>query len=142
MIDKRARHVQEFGFFLQGYMRDLNQRAEEGWAILVEGRRDEKALRLLGYRGRMATVSAFSRRGSRVFGDSDGVMILTDLDREGGLLAARFMKKLPHVGLAASLAERKRLKSASRGVFLHIENLGRFGETMDFKGESQEFITT
>jgi 5S rRNA maturation endonuclease (ribonuclease M5) len=57
-------------------------------------------------------------------------VILTDLDREGGVLAARFMKSLSHDGLAASLVERRRLKSASKGIFLHIENLARFSGTV------------
>jgi 5S rRNA maturation endonuclease (ribonuclease M5) len=111
----------------------LNQRSEAGWALLVEGKRDENALRGLGYRGVLVTVSSHARMGSRAFGGLGKVVILTDLDREGGTLAARFMKSLIHEGFQASLAERKRLKSASKGVFLHIENLSRFFETVQAK---------
>ena len=126
MIDRRERVYQAFGTFLIDYIRDLNDRSEEGWAVLVEGQRDQKALRKLGYGGSLVTVSLLGRNGLGVLGDSKRVVILTDLDREGALLASKFVKRLRHEGIAASLGERRRLKAASRGVFLHIENLGRF----------------
>jgi hypothetical protein len=48
------------------------------------------------------------------------------LDREGAVLAARYIKRLSHDGFRISLRERQRLKNASHGVFLHVENLSRF----------------
>jgi 5S rRNA maturation endonuclease (ribonuclease M5) len=120
--------LQAFGAFLTEFVRDLNHRSEDGWALLVEGKRDEKAVRELGFTGRIVTMSSFSRLGERAFGGSRRVIILTDLDREGGTLAARSLKRLSHEGLTQSLAERRRLKVASRGIFLHIENLSRFAE--------------
>jgi 5S rRNA maturation endonuclease (ribonuclease M5) len=131
MIDRRERAYQAFGAFLSDFIRDLNQRSGQGWSLLIEGPRDEKALRSLGYGGRLITVSMLGRNGAGTFGDSKKVMILTDLDREGALLAAKFVKRLNHEGFKTSLTERRRLKAASRGVFLHIENLSRFGETDD-----------
>jgi 5S rRNA maturation endonuclease (ribonuclease M5) len=141
-IDKRKKVYQAFGDFVFDFVRDLNQRSEDGWALLVEGRRDERALRELGYAGKMATISSYSRSGPRAFGGRARVVILTDLDREGGTLAARFMKKLSHEGFATSLSERRRLKAASKGVFLHMENLSRFSETAELRSGRQVFITT
>lgn len=126
MIDKREKAYQAFGEFLIGFMRDLNHRSEEGWILLVEGPRDEKALRKLGYGGQMVTVSWIGRKGLGAFGETKRVIVLTDLDREGAVLASRFFKRLVHEGLKASLRERRRLKAASHGAFLHIENLSRF----------------
>ena len=138
MIDKRQKAFQAFGEFLSDFVRDLNHRSEDGWALLVEGRRDERAMRELGYVGTMATVSAYSRKGGLAFGRSEGVVILTDLDREGGTLAARFVKRLSHEGFGTSLAERKRLKAASKGVFLHVENLSRFADGESYRrGENK-----
>jgi len=128
-LDKREKAFQAFGTFLSGFVRDLNHRSEDGWALLVEGKRDERALRELGYAGAMASVSSYSREGGRAFGGAGGVVILTDLDREGGTLAARFVKRLSHEGYDTSLTERRRLKAASKGVFLHVENLSRFADT-------------
>jgi 5S rRNA maturation endonuclease (ribonuclease M5) len=128
MIDKRERVYQAFGGFLRDFVRDLNNLSQDGWSLLIEGPRDEKALRKLGYRGSLSTVSALVRNGTAVFGQKRKVVILTDLDREGTVLASRQLKRLIHEGFRTSLAERRRLKGASRGVFLHIENLARFAE--------------
>ena len=128
MIDKRKKAVNVFGAFISDFVRDLNQLSEEGWSVLVEGQSDEKALRKLGFRGRLASISAVRRKGMSAFGDSRKVVILTDLDREGAVLASRHLKALSHEGIRTSLAERRRLKHASRGIFLHIENLSRFAE--------------
>ena len=125
-IDKRERMYQEFGTFLGGFVRDLNNCFEDGWVLLVEGLRDERALRKLGYEGNLLTVSEFGRKGVAALGGAKRVIILTDLDREGTVLASKFVKTLSHEGVQASLSERRRLKAASRGVFLHIENLARF----------------
>ena len=108
------------------YVRDLNDRSADGWSLLVEGQRDSRALRRLGYEGRVVTVSTLARNGAGTVRKMKGVVILTDLDREGAVLASKFVKLLQHEGIPASLGERRRLKAASRGVFLHIENLGRF----------------
>jgi 5S rRNA maturation endonuclease (ribonuclease M5) len=131
MIDKRERVYQAFGAFLADFVRDLNHLSEAGWALLVEGPRDVKAMRKLGYRGPMVTVGAHGRSVMGALGDSRKVVILTDLDHEGATLAARFVKTLNHEGVKTSLSERRRLKAASRGVFLHIENLSRFGESTE-----------
>jgi 5S rRNA maturation endonuclease (ribonuclease M5) len=129
LIDKRKRVYQAFGRFLADFVRDLNHRSDDGWALLIEGPRDQSAIHKLGYRGGLVTVSFLARHGTPALGGAKGVMILTDLDREGGVLAARYVKRLAHEGFKTSLSERRRLKAASRGVFLHIENLSRFAES-------------
>lgn len=128
LIDKREGVYQAFGAFLRDFVRDLNHLSEAGWVLLVEGPRDAKALRKLGYDGKLATVGAIGRRGKAALGGARKVVILTDLDREGALLASRYVKRLGHEELQTSLRERRRLKAASRGVFLHVENLARFGQ--------------
>jgi len=128
MIDKHQRAIDDFGVFVRSLVRDLNHLSEDGWSVLVEGQRDEEALRRLGFAGPVASISSVKRKGVGAFGESRKVVILTDLDREGAVLAARHMKLLSHEGVRVSLAERRRLKRASKGVFLHVENLSRFGE--------------
>ena len=129
MIDRRQKVYQAFGSFLADFVRDLNHRSDEGWSLLIEGPRDLKALRKLGYDGRLVTVALLGRNGPGALGDANSVVILTDLDREGTVLAARYVKRLTHEGFRTSLSERRRLKKASRGVFLHIENLSRFSKS-------------
>ena len=128
MIHKKPKTYEEFSEFLRGFVTDLNNLSEDGWSVLVEGPRDAQALRRLGCVGNVVTVSSVVRKGNKVF-DKDGrVVILTDLDREGAVLAARYIKRLSHDGFRTSLLERQRLKNASHGVFLHVENLSRFAQ--------------
>ena len=126
MLHKKPKTYEEFGEFLEAFVRDLNHMSEEGWSVLVEGPRDVLALRRLGCIGKVVTVSSVVRKGKSAFEESRGVVILTDLDREGAVLAARYIKRLSHDGFRISLRERQRLKNASHGVFLHVENLSRF----------------
>jgi len=129
MIDKHQRGIDAFGAFVSDFMRDLNRLSEDGWSVLVEGQRDERALRKLGFKGHVVLIFSVRRRGVEAFGNSKKVIILTDLDREGAVLASRHLKSLAHEGLHVSLAERRRLKHASKGIFLHVENLSRFEDT-------------
>jgi 5S rRNA maturation endonuclease (ribonuclease M5) len=127
---RQERRFREFSSFLGGLVKELNDLSSEGAAVLVEGKRDAKALRELGYAGPVFTVSILTSSAAAREELRKGVskmIILTDLDSEGRRLAARYMKFLSHEGVSASLAQRRRLSEASRGVFLHIENLRRFG---------------
>lgn len=126
MLHRKPKSYEEFGEFLRAFVADLNNLADEGWAVLVEGQRDARALRKLGYAGNVATISSVVRVGSSAFATGRKVIILTDLDREGAVLASRYIKRFSHDGLKTSLRERQRLKNASHGVFLHVENLSRF----------------
>jgi 5S rRNA maturation endonuclease (ribonuclease M5) len=126
LIDRTKKRYQEFGEFLRRYVLDLNNLAEEGWSILVEGKRDAVALRKLGYVGNLATTYLLTKNGHSAFEGRKKVVILTDLDREGAVLASRYVKRLTHDGFRTSLKERLRLKNNSHGVFLHVENLARF----------------
>jgi 5S rRNA maturation endonuclease (ribonuclease M5) len=115
--------------FLDHFVAELNGLSEEGWILLVEGRRDVIAMESIGYRGRIVTRSSLAKGGIASLVDaSAGVIILTDMDREGRQLAAKYVRSLSHEGLRASLLQRKRLLAASRGVFRHIENLSRFAD--------------
>jgi 5S rRNA maturation endonuclease (ribonuclease M5) len=124
---EKERRFDAFKEFLGRFVGELNDASKEGAAVLVEGKRDVRALRLLGYSGELFAVADLSKPGMRSrLMEHDRVLILTDLDSEGRRLAAKCAKLLPAMGLKPSLAERRRLSAASRGVFLHIENLGRF----------------
>ena len=137
MSVRREREYQAFAAFLVGFVRDLNNSSEDGWSVLVEGPRDQSALRKLGYSGGLVTGSSLARKGRRL-GSPKKVIILTDLDREGTFLASKSVKRLRHDGAKVSLAERSRLKAASRGVFLHVENLARFAGPEGSRWEPME----
>jgi 5S rRNA maturation endonuclease (ribonuclease M5) len=122
--DQRYSDIVEF---LVGFVDELNVLASEGAAVLVEGQRDSRALSDLGYEGKILTKASLSweRLESSLRGVRT-IIILTDMDREGGRLAAKYVTFLHTMRIGISLSQRRRLRRASRGVFLHIENLSRF----------------
>jgi 5S rRNA maturation endonuclease (ribonuclease M5) len=131
LTEKSERVYASFREFLPGFIRDLNHRSEEGWFLLVEGPRDRRAILRLGYLGTVLTVSHMGKRDASEMAGKKKAVILTDMDREGAALAARLMRKLRHEGFEISLSERRRLRAASHGVFLHVENLQRFAPFED-----------
>jgi 5S rRNA maturation endonuclease (ribonuclease M5) len=129
MTHVQNRKFEAFQDFLRSFVVELNNLSEEGGVVLVEGKRDMDALREIGYTGGLLSVSSFnSKQARKTLGNAKSVVILTDLDRQGRQLAARYTKLLRTEGVAPSLAQRKRLSQASKGTFLHIENLRRFSE--------------
>jgi 5S rRNA maturation endonuclease (ribonuclease M5) len=126
LVDRRERGYEVFKAFLSDFIRDLNNSSYEGWSLLVEGVRDARAIRTLGYAGHLFTASEYRLKGMASLAGTKKVIILTDLDHEGASLASKFIRMLNHEGVRTSLRERKRLKAASRGVFLQVENLARF----------------
>ena len=126
---QRERRLSQFSEFLRALVKELNDLSGEGAAVLVEGKRDARALTELGYTGPLFTIailtSSLAAR-ERLREEVRQMVILTDLDGEGRRLASRYVKFLVRQGVKPSLAQRKRLSEASRGIFLHIENLGRF----------------
>ncbi len=123
------RRFQRFEEFLQSFVKELNDLAAEGGAVLVEGKRDAAALKALGYSGPIFSVSILTSNQAareKLREDVRLMVILTDMDAEGRRLASRYVKFLTHEGVKPSLAQRKRLTAASGGIFRHVENLSRF----------------
>lgn len=130
-VERDGRRFQRLAEFLPGFVKELNDlsSSSEGGAVLVEGRRDVLALRALGYSGPLFSVSILtaSLASRQKMRDEVRLMvILTDLDSEGRRLASRYVRFLAQEGVKSSLAQRRRLAAASRGVFPQIENLSRF----------------
>ena len=131
---QRERKLSRFAEFLIAMVKELNDLSGEGAAVLVEGKRDAKALAGLGYSGPLFTVAILTSSVAareRLREEVRQMIILTDLDSEGRRLASKYVRFLTQEGVKPSLAQRKRLSEASRGVFLHIENLGRFARSAE-----------
>lgn len=124
------RRFDRFIEFLDRFVTELNGLSEEGWVVLVEGHRDVMAMKSIGYHGKMLTTASLAKRGVENLGKPSGVVILTDMDRQGRQLAPKYVRSLSHEGLRISLLHRKRLLVASKGVFRHVENLSRFADVM------------
>jgi 5S rRNA maturation endonuclease (ribonuclease M5) len=127
LIPDSPKRFQSFIEFLYTFIRELDDLASEGAVVLVEGKRDMGALRQLGYKGPLVTASMLHTKECRSLTEAaKTVVILTDLDTEGRKLAARYVKAFSARGIETSLAQRRRFSRASKGVFLHVENLKRF----------------
>jgi 5S rRNA maturation endonuclease (ribonuclease M5) len=139
LIQKDRRYL-EFIEFLVAFIDELNDLAVEGAAILVEGQRDRRALVDLGYGGKILTrISLSSTRVDASLKGVKSIVILTDMDKEGRKLAARYMGFFLPRGVRTSMSQRRRLKHASHGVFLHIENLSRFApEVPEIRGLTEK----
>jgi len=93
----------------------------ESWVILVEGKKDVKALKKFGVenvvelRGR--NYHTVAEELSKI---SKGVVLLMDCDERGERIFQKFLKILPTYGLKANTHFREKLKSL--GV-KYIENL-------------------
>jgi 5S rRNA maturation endonuclease (ribonuclease M5) len=113
--------------------------------VVVEGERDRRALRRLGWAGPVALV----HRGRPISATASGlaaargkVIVLTDWDTEGGRLARRLRDFLEAENLALDLEYRRRLARILRGELTHVEGLfGWARRQAERRGEPLERLT-
>jgi 5S rRNA maturation endonuclease (ribonuclease M5) len=103
-----------------------------GAAIIVEGRRDEKALRRLGASG---PVILASRRPALDLAEEAGgsyqeIIVLTDWDGKGDEMAKLLEKFLRHTPAVADLEIRSRLKKLVKKEIKDVESLAVYAERM------------
>jgi|YelNatPaOPRAMG01_1025707.scaffolds.fasta_scaffold22252_2 5S rRNA maturation endonuclease (ribonuclease M5) len=115
---------------LKAFVKKLSDEANNGALIVVEGLRDEEALRSLGFSGtffllcrgrglqRLLTVAQAFKK----------TIVLTDLDRKGGVLAAKVVATLQSKNIRVDLFFRKELRSIMRGKIRSIQDLKKFEE--------------
>jgi len=107
--------------------------ANEETPILVEGERDEAALRRLGMEGVILRVKG----ADSVFAVCEGVgkahrkaIILTDWDRGGGHLARLLMDMLGANGVRYDADFRKSLSRITKKEVVHVEGLDSYVENL------------
>ncbi len=108
---------------------DLKICAEQGIPILIEGKKDENALKTLGIRGKFIQVSG---SGFKLFEivemateSSSKVIILTDFDKKGEELAKRLAQDIQSLGAYPNLDLRKKIMGMTRKYIKDIESLPR-----------------
>lgn len=108
---------------------DLKICAEQGIPILIEGKKDENALKTLGIRGEFIQVSG---SGFKLFEivemateSSSKVIILTDFDKKGEELAKRLAQDIQSLGAYPNLDLRKKIMGMTRKYIKDIESLPR-----------------
>ncbi|MEM2063168.1 MAG: hypothetical protein QXJ61_05915, partial [Candidatus Nitrosocaldus sp.] len=102
----------------------LNYESSNGAVVLVEGKRDNNALRALGFSGRIVMLN--NHRGlSRVVDSlehASKIILLLDMDSKGKYLTQRIIAMLTN-RKSVDLFYKKRLMEITRGRIRSIEEL-------------------
>lgn len=95
--------------------------------VVVEGKRDEEALRELGFAGKVCQFHSF--KGLVKFVDSmpkyENLIVLFDYDRKGAYLTKRIVSHLEH-RMTVDLSFRRKLITITKGKARHIEDLSLY----------------
>lgn len=108
---------------------ELRVESESGVPIIVEGRRDEAALRKLGVKGPVYCLKARGESRHEFLDRLDGThdaILLTDFDREGKKLETWLHKELTQRGVKTDFKLWSRIKSLARGDVRSVEELPSF----------------
>ncbi|MDE1832712.1 MAG: topoisomerase [Thaumarchaeota archaeon] len=107
---------------IQGFVKSLN--SVHNSIIVVEGKRDEEALKKLGVSGKICQFHSF--KGLIKFADSmpkyNVLILLLDSDQKGRYLTKRIISQLQH-RMTIDLSYRKQITIITKGKIKNIEDL-------------------
>lgn len=111
-------------FKVKDFVKSLNSRHG---IVVVEGKRDEDALKKLGYTGKICQFHSF--KGLIKFADSmpkyKNLVLLLDSDRKGRYLTKRIISQLQH-RVTIDLSYRKELTIITKGRVKNVEDLAMY----------------
>lgn len=120
---------EEIALKVREFIESLNNECKAGAIVIVEGRKDEIALREIGFKGEILVYNNFkgiinfvdhvSRKGRKV-------ILLLDRDRKGRSLTSKILKKLDILCPHDSLNYKKKFVKITHGKIMCIENLSNF----------------
>jgi len=94
--------------------------------ILVEGRKDKEALRLLGFKGIILLINkgkSLSNVADNIAMKYEKIIILTDWDKKGDFLAERMKVLLEDNDVECDMEIRRKLSSLLRSHITTVEEL-------------------
>jgi 5S rRNA maturation endonuclease (ribonuclease M5) len=114
---------------LHNFIYMLNRESENGSVIVVEGKRDVKALTIAGFNGHVSVFNHF--RGITDFVDSHSldkrkIILLFDMDRTGKHLTKKLLNQLQYRGRHVSLLYKKKMAGIDNGKIRHVEDLASY----------------
>ncbi|MDF1534415.1 MAG: toprim domain-containing protein [Methanosarcinaceae archaeon] len=109
----------------EGLVNEIIEHTQSGAVIIVEGKRDIIALKKLGITGRIETSThqpllVFAENLAK---DTTQIIILTDWDRRGDILADRITTYLQNVGITPDLDIRRRISLLVKKEIKDVESL-------------------
>jgi 5S rRNA maturation endonuclease (ribonuclease M5) len=117
-------------------LQDLQEQSESGTPIIVEGRRDEAALRKLGIKGTIHCLKATGEPRFRFIERLDGskrAIVLTDFDREGAELGTWLYQELSRRGIRADNQMWRKIRSVARTDIRSVEELPSFVRALEIR---------
>src|SRR5881409_4063989 len=112
MIYKR----EEIALKVREFIESLNNECKAGAIVIVEGRKDEIALREIGFKGEILVYNNFK-----------GIINFVDyVSRKGKSLTSKILKKLDILCPHDSLNYKKKFVKITHGKIMCIENLSSF----------------
>ncbi len=110
---------------LEGLIFELQQTSDKGAVIIVEGKRDRKALRALGITGdiELGTKKSILVFCEDVAREYNNVIVLTDWDEKGDKLAYLMEGYLRSTSAAVNMDIRKKIKNLVQKRIKDIESL-------------------
>jgi len=137
--------LEAFEAFVDLWGKLLREAEEPGAVVVVEGERDRRAIRRLGWTGAIVVVHRgrpISATASGLVASRGKVIVLTDWDSEGGHLARRLRDFLDAEDVALDLDYRRRFARILRGELTHVEGLfGWARRQAERRGEPLERLT-
>ncbi len=122
---------------LSRIVEELSSCVEQGMPILIEGKKDEEALRKLGITGNIIKVSG---SGLKLFEvaeiaakTSSKVIILTDFDKKGDILAKKLSEDIQSLGSHPDLNIRKNIIKITRRYIKDIESLPKHMKQLELE---------
>ena len=115
---KRLERIEEL-------LSELSEHSEKGAVIIVEGKRDILSMKRLGIEGsfELATHHSLFNFSERIAQLGCEVIILTDWDRRGDLLAAKLSEYFGNFGIKPELQIRNKLKLITQKEIKDVESL-------------------
>ncbi len=113
---------------LEELIDNLIEASDNGAVIIVEGRRDEKALRSLGIKGPVIIASwrpalELAEDAARIYQD---IIVLTDWDNKGDEIALNIGQHLRCTSAHADLETRCKLKKLVKKEIKDVESLSLY----------------
>lgn len=122
---------------LSRIVEELSSCVEQGMPILIEGKKDEKALMELGINGNIIKVSG---SGLKLFEiaeiavkSSSKVIILTDFDKKGDILAKKLSEDIQSLGSHPDLNIRRNIIKITRRYIKDIESLPKHMKQLELE---------
>src|SRR5664280_161178 len=114
--------------------------SEQGMPILIEGKKDEIALKKLGINGNFIKVSGSSLKLFEIaeiaVESSSKVIILTDFDKKGIQLAKRLAEDIQSLGTYPNLEIRRKIMGITRKFIKDVESLPRHMKQLELEAVS------